>query len=405
MVRAIFHSLFLEIETIKIKVNADKFINKIIKIMDKFETNQINEKEKSFEQPKDEIGIEVNVISNIPVFTIETDSKEENISKIAKSFWKNTIFRVINSQFIDTAIEFWTDKAHVETHDFRRIADGSGYDIRGVEKEAIKEGFKKSDVFCGIPYEMFIERCSKFDFRGLGIPNDKAAILIYDSEKVSKAEGSEEMDKMSDGYIFKDIEKKKEALIGIIKFKESFTEFEKKLNTLESVDDKITLLEREVFQNVNTVDDLKNAPYLSLDIIALLYHESLNNITSETSKNRIKKMMMIANRLKYEIHMIKLVDNMTWQITMTRTAFEANDEKRMKLMKNWPDFVIEETKEDLQNMKLDKKYTTILQKIIKDATRCKEELKIQKNDNTQNIQETTKIEIKNNLLQQENSVK
>ena len=90
---------------------------------------------------------------------------------------------------------------------------------------------------------------------------------------------------------------------------------------------------------------------------------------------------------------------------MTRTAFEANDEKRMKLMKNWPDFVIEETKEDLQNMKLDKKYTTILQKIIKDATRCKEELKIQKNDNTQNIQETTKIEIKNNLLQQENSVK
>lgn len=312
------------------------------------------------------------IISGIPVFTIETDRKDEAVLKIAQFFGKNTVFRIINAHFIDDAIKFGTDKGRVDEHDFRRIAERAGYDVWGVEKQALKRGLKRSDVFCGTSYEMFTKGGHGFDSRGLGIPNDRAAVLIYDGAKL------QEIGRRSDGYAFKDTRKKREALLGIMKSRESFTEFERELHALESVDDKIALLEKEVFQNLNVPDDLKKAPYLALNIIALLYHESLTNVSSPSkiSTERIEKLKAIADRLEYEIRMIGIVDNMASQVAATRQAFATHDEQKMAIMRDWPDFVIETTQNDLHKLELDQKYRSALTQVIEDARKCKQELGI-----------------------------
>ena len=62
-----------------------------------------------------------------------------------------------------------------------------------MEKQALKQGLKRSDVFCGTPYQIFTEVGSNFSSRRLGIPDDRAAILIYDSKKLQEVEDSEKM--------------------------------------------------------------------------------------------------------------------------------------------------------------------------------------------------------------------
>jgi hypothetical protein len=339
--------------------------------------NQESQEEK-LEQLRQKIGVEMEIISGVPVFTIQTDQKDEVIPKITQFFGENTVFRIINANFVDDAIEFGTDKGRVDEHDFRRVADGAGYDVWGVEKQALKQGLKKSDVFCGTPCNMFAKGGSEFSSSGLGIPDDRAAILIYDGGKLQEVEGSEEMGGLSDGYAFKDTEKKREALLGIMKFRESFTKFEEELHALESADDKVALLEKEVFQNLNNTDDLKNAPYLALNIIALLHQESLENAgkPSATSTERIARLKIISDRLEYEIRMIGFADNMAGQVKMTREAFSNNDNRRMELMRTWPDFVVETTESYLQENEVDEKYRKILLEIIDEAKKCKQELSL-----------------------------
>ena len=339
--------------------------------------NQESQEER-LEQLRQKTGVEMEIISGVPVFTIQTDQKDEVIPKITQFFGENTIFRIINANFVDDAIEFGTDKGRVDEHDFRRVADGAGYDVWGVEKQALKQGLKKSDVFCGTPCNMFAKGGSEFSSSGLGIPDDRAAILIYDGGKLQEVEGSEEMGGLSDGYAFKDTEKKREALLGIMKFRESFTEFERELHALESADDKVALLEKEVFQNLNNTDDLKNAPYLALNIIALLHQESLENAgnPSAISTERITKLKIISDRLEYEIRMIGFADNMAGQVKMTREAFSNNDNRRMELMRTWPDFVVETTESYLQENEVDEKYRKILLEIIDEAKKCKQELSL-----------------------------
>lgn len=355
--------------------------------------------EQNLEKLKQETGVEMEIISSVPVFTIETDRKDEAISKIAQFFGENTVFRIINTHFVDDAIEFGTDKGSVDEHDFRRVADGAGYDVWGVEKQALKRGLKKSDVFCGTPYNMFVKGGSEFSSGGLGIPGDRAAILIYDGGKLQEVEGLEKMGGISDGYAFKDIEKKKEALLGIMKFRESFIEFERELRALESADDKVALLEKEVFQNLNTPDDLKKAPYLALNIIALLHRESLDNANnpSETSTKRINKLKAIADRLEYEIRMIDMVDNMASQVAITRKAFATHNERKMELMQTWPDFVIETTQGYLEELELDQKYRIALTQVIEDAKKCKQEFRIGKPDHVSDLQQKTRGDLKDSL--------
>lgn len=367
--------------------------------MNKFEAGHSSSEKMGIEQFAKQAGLEMEIISDVPVFTIETDRKDEAISRVSQFFGENTVFRIINAHFVDDAIEFGTDKGRVDEHDYRRVADGSGYDVWGVEKQALKQGLRKSDVFCGTPYKMFAEEGSEFSSSGLGIPNDRAAILVYDGEKVQEVAGSEEMGGISDGYAFRDVENRRQALIGVMKFKESFVEFERELQKLESTGDKVALLEKEIFQNLNTPGDLKKAPYIALNIIALLHSESLNNSTnpSESSIDQINKLKAIADRLEYEIRMIGIVDNMAGQIVMTREAFATRNERKMDMMQTWPDFVIKTTQSYLQEIELDKKYTDALNQVIEDAKRCNEDLKIGKNRTVQNLQEKTRVDIYDNL--------
>ena len=317
-----------------------------------------------------QIGVEVEMISGTPVFTVEIANKE-TLLRIANLYGGTAIFRIINANFVQDAIEFGTDKGRVEEHDYRRVADGAGYDVWGVEKKAVEMGLSKADVFCGTPYDFFIRGEDEYSSRGLGIPEDRSAILIFDGEKLREVEGT-------DGYIFIDPKNKKDALLGVVKFRQSFAEFENELNLLASVDEKIQMLEKEVFKNLNNKDDLKNAPYLALNIIALLHQEFLENASnpSASSSERINKLKIISDRLKYEIRMIEVADNMAGQVKMTREAFAKNDNRRMELMRTWPDFVIETTNNYLQNEEVDEKYKKILLEIIEEARKCKQELSL-----------------------------
>jgi len=340
-----------------------------------------------------ESGLEMEIISNIPVFTIDADWKNEDISKVVEFFGKNTVFRIINSQFVDYAIEFGTDKYYVDEHDFRGVAYGSGFDVWWVEEQFIKQGLRKSDVFCGIPYEVFVKECNKFSSSELGIPNDRAAILIYNIEKVQEIEWLEEGRVFSDGYAFKDVNMKKEALLGIIKFNEAIVVFEAELHALWSVDDKITLLEKEIFM----LGDLKMAPYLALNIIRLLHNESLINAknASEISIVRINKLKAIADRLEYEIRMIGIVNNLASQVISTREAFVIRDERKMSIMQTRPDFIIETTQRYLLEMQLDQKYIDALNQVIEDAEKCNAELWIGTNRTIRILQKKTRADIDN----------
>ena len=93
------------------------------------ETQYSSTERERIRQFSKEADLEMKIISGIPVFTITTDRRDEVIPKIARFFGENTIFRIINTQFTDDAIEFGTDKNSVDEHDFRRVADGAGYDI------------------------------------------------------------------------------------------------------------------------------------------------------------------------------------------------------------------------------------------------------------------------------------
>lgn len=354
--------------------NRDQFLANEPALSDEGSYEKKNE---LLERIRNEIGVEVEIVSGVPIFMVETDKKDGDISKIVHFFGKHTVFRIINGQFVDDAVKFGTDKAHVDEHDFRRVARGAGYDIWGVEKEALKQGLKKSDVFCGTPHEMFAKE-GGFRSAGLGLPDDRAAILIYDGEKLQEVKGSEELGGLSDGYAFKDTKKKREALLGVIKFRESLSEFERELQALELVDDRVALLEKEVFQNLNTPNDLKKAPYLALNIISLLHRESLENTSnpSEISTGRINKLKTIADRLKYEIEMIGIVENMARHVALTREAFATRNEQKMELMRSWPDFVIETTQGYLRERELDQKYVGALTRVIEEAKKCKRELSL-----------------------------
>jgi hypothetical protein len=344
--------------------------------------------EQSYSKPRGETGVKMEIISGVQVFTIETEKRDESISKIAQSFGENTVFRIINAHFVNYAIEFGTDKGCVDEHDFRRVVSGAGYDVWDVEKQAIKEGLKKSDVFCGTPYGIFIKGGREFSSDGLGIPDDRCAILIYDAAKLRRVYNPEKMGNITDGYAFKDIKNKKEALLGIVKFKEILIEFERELQKLESVDEKIALIEKEVFQNLNTLNDLEKAPYLALNILLLLHSESLENVKnpSNISAERISKLRNISNSLKYEMKMIELLDNMANQINITREAFVTNNEGKKGITQSWPDFVIETTEDYLQELKMSQKYRDAFTRIVDDAKKCKKEFGIGKPENPNRLE-------------------
>lgn len=229
-------------------------------------------------------------MSDIPVFTLEEDVQDD-LEQIVHAYGEETIFRIINAGFIPDALEFGTDKAHVEEYDFRKIIPTEGYDIARVEDKAIDMGLRKSDVFCGIPYSSAV----RFTLMESGLPKDRRAILIFDKTKLQFIEET-------DGYAFKEPNNKKAALIGVVRFKEHLVEFEKRLVALNSIDDKVQLLEDEVLKKLNTSSDLEKVPYIGVNLVSLLIQESRANFSqpSSISADRINKLEIIAKQLNYE---------------------------------------------------------------------------------------------------------
>ena len=262
---------------------------------------------------QEELGVTFEIIDNVPVFVIENDAERDHlIQSIGKYYGEQAVFRIINASFVDEAITHGTDKHNVERYDFRRVADWSGMDVWGVEEKAKEMGLQPSDSFCASSYSLFIEKEEEYKSTGLGIPDDRSAILIYDAEKLSEIEGT-------DGYVFDEPEHKKDALLAVIRFKEIPQDFEEKINELSSPDEKIGLLEQEVFQNLNEKGDLERTSYIALHIISLLYDESKTvqeGVERSSARERIEKLKLISDRLSYEIRMIEAVDNMQDHITM-----------------------------------------------------------------------------------------
>jgi len=318
------------------------------------------------DNPTKETGADVEIISSKPVFTIETGDKEA-LSLIVSHYGEGAVYRIINGHMATDALEFGTDKARVEGHDFRRVADGAGYDVWGIEKKAIEMGLGPADVFCGTPSDLFAEEVETLNSRSLGIPLDRAAILVFDGSKLEEIQGT-------DGYAFADPENKKEALLGVIKFRQSLTELEEQLNALATNGDKIDFLEREVSENLNTKDDLEEKePYLALSLIRVLYDESIQNTRhpSPESEARMGRLKNIAERLEYERLMVGFAVEMTYQIEMTRTGFRGQNNRRMELTRAWPDFVVKTILERLAEGDVDEKHKERLRRIIEEAHRCK----------------------------------
>lgn len=230
-------------------------------------------------------------------------------------------------------------------------------------------GLRKSDAFCGTPYWMFAKDISEFNSRGLGIPEDRAAILVFDAKKLQEVEGT-------DGYVFTEPNNKREALLGVMQFKEHLIAFEERLAALPTVDEKVQLLEDEVFKNLNTKDDLENAPYIAVNLISLLNRESRENAQnpSSISAERVRKLGVIADRLNYETRMIELSSDLLNQIILTRNAFAEGRKNKMEYMSSWPDFVIKTTNDHLQDEEIDDKYRQKFLQVIEEAQKCKVDL-------------------------------
>ena len=256
-----------------------------------------------------EAGAAVEIIDETPVFTLDS-ADQEGLKAIVESFGEKTIVRIINSEFIPDALKFGTDKGKIEEYDFRRVTPGSGYDICGVEDEAKKSGLNKSDVLCGLSSSLFIK--DGLNLKGLGIPQDRCAVLILDATKLSEIYNSENGD-LTDGYRYDDPGNKEDALLGIVRFKEIITEFEIQLGMQKSIDEKIELMKQEVFERIENFDDLKKAPYVALNIIKLLKITAEND-TLPIAERRMRELKEISGKLDYKIKIIDFISNMEKRI-------------------------------------------------------------------------------------------
>ncbi|KKP36719.1 MAG: hypothetical protein UR28_C0039G0030 [Candidatus Peregrinibacteria bacterium GW2011_GWF2_33_10] len=245
----------------------------------------------------DSNGLEFQMISGVPMITVPVKKKDKAVKDIVNLCGESGIFRIINGDFVDEVIEFGTDKEHID-HDFRHCVKGlqMAYDAHGVEKNALKHNLKKADVFCASDYFSFkrdLSVNSRYCSSTLGIPEDLSAIVIYKSDRLSKIDDT-------DGYFFKDVKNKREALLCVIQFERLTTDFEEQLIAL-NIDEQIQFLERRVYDCLT--QDFDDVIYrrLALIVIRLLYRESLKNVLdpSDVVKNRMSQLKGIADALSY----------------------------------------------------------------------------------------------------------
>lgn len=349
------------------------------------------DQEEKLRQLLQKTGAKLEVIAGTPVFTVGLEHKDTALPQILDSFGDQTVLRIINGHFVTDAATFGTDRVHIDEHDFRSIihyitGQGYGYDLWGVEAAARDMGLKAADAFCGTPYGYFYrQRPEGYSSNGLGVPNDRSALLIFDSNQLQKIETPG-----SDGYVFTHPESKKQALLGIVKFQEQLFEFEKALNAAGSLDDKISLLENEITQNMNTTDDLRKAFYIALNMVTLLRDESIKNANtpSAASADRIQKLKDAVEALKYETSMIATIRDYKLRIEAVRewikkekiqptdmlTESDFFAKCRTITMPKRPGEIIESIQKLLGETTLTQKYRVQLEEVMGDAQKCKAEL-------------------------------
>lgn len=336
-----------------------------------------------------ESGTELEVISGVPVFTVKMENKDTAIPRLIDSFGDQTVLRIINSHFVRDAVESGTDRVHIDEHDFRSViyyitGHGYGHDMWDVEGTARDRGLTAADAFCGTPYESFKrQRQEGYSSLGLGIPDDRSAILIFDGDQLQKI-------KDSDGYLFTDPSNKKTALLGVIKLQEQLFEFERALHATQSTDEQVTLLENEITQNMSSTDDLRKAFYIALNIVTLLRDESVKNAreSSAESESRLQRLKDLVERLKLETQRIvmvrdhkvsidivqKWIEKQKAQATQPETEQSFFDKLRARKMPKRPDEIIASINESLSDTELPEKYKTQLQEVLADAQKLKEEM-------------------------------
>lgn len=350
---------------------------------------------------QEETGAKMEITSGVPVFTVEAQNRDETLLKIIDAFGENTILRIINSHFVKDAIEFGTDRINIDEHDFRSIihyitGHGYGHDFWGVEETAKEMGLTSADVFCGTACKRFKkERAEGYNSAGLGIPTDRSAVLIFDESKLKEIE-------YTDGYVFTDPKTKKEALLAIIKFPEQLFEFETALNKAKSINDKITILENEIAENMNTTDDLRKAFYLALNIVTLLTQESEKN-SRNPSPNSIEHINRLKNAvkcLKRKTEIIAVIRDFIRAINdfhkwlkkiETEPVTEQSFIKQLQTlsMPKAPDRIIQNVQEWLGEETLNSKHRAQLEEIIKEAEQCKRDLQAGKTNRVNELLQRT----------------
>jgi len=303
------------------------------------------------------------------VLEFEGAESPEDIVQAIASFGKDTVVRVINNSFVQEAIETGTDKAHVVQHDFRKVTSGSGYDVWGVEKKAKDMGLSPNDVFCGEESQFFCKELlqkGEYTTVGLGIPTDRSAILIYKSDAL-------EAIPKTDGFYFRNTSKKKEALLGVVNFREKQQSFEEELEQSGDIVQQIQILKQIIFSLSSETRHL--IPYIGVRLIRLQYCVSLEqSLGTNADTTKLKQLRLLSERLDYEEAMIEAYENYAGQVQIAMDKLSQNI--RPNIFRSWFDFVINEIKGDGLPGQPDEKYEPLFKKVVTDAIAAKKKFSI-----------------------------
>ncbi len=199
-------------------------------------------------------------------------------------------------------------------------------------------------------------------------PRDRFAVLIYDSGQLRELP-------RTDGYVFKNPNNKKAALIGIIKITEVRNKIDDLVDSQKTIDGKLRVLEREIEHELNVHEDKKVIPYLAYHVNKLLYH--LYKGKPEAGNVRyIKRLGDMAKRVGERVRAIDFNKNMQDQLEYTKLAFLNNDRQRMFTHATWPDFVIETINQHKKQKKVEPKDLKILDEILEEAKLVKKQFGI-----------------------------
>jgi hypothetical protein len=279
------------------------------------------------------------------------------LKALVDAFPENSVFRIINEHFVETALRTGTDKGDVETRDVRRLTGEAGYDVWGVESNLAEQGLSKADVFCGTPKEFFWE--GSYKTAGLGLPPDRSAILVFDGAQVTPMGET-------DGYRFNNPKEKMSALLGVIQFAKQLRPFEHEMSEMPGLPDKISILEREVHQGLQVPSDLRDRG----DLLSVLLTNALYDAPPGPEADRL---LGLARDLKQRSFLIENWGNLQSQLEDAARVPSNEDPRRKSRRLRQPDFIIRSSREFLtEHPLMPAEFVLRYQKLIADAEALKQ---------------------------------